>query len=112
VLDNEQIGKVKHCLRAPKVAEDHVGDAVKMIRKVLSSSNRLYARHARKAIHSGDVSVPYLFEDKGYDDRVIEKAAQRLAELEALPAPYLDASTIDKIFREVPGILPGLRMSA
>ncbi len=112
VLDNEQIGKVKHCLKDPKVAVDHVNDAVKMVRKVLSSGNRLYARHARKAIHSGDVSVPYLFEDKGYDDRVIEKAAHRLAELDALPALHLDASTIDTVFREVPGILPGLRKSA
>ncbi|MDQ7782405.1 MAG: trimethylamine methyltransferase family protein [Desulfomonilaceae bacterium] len=112
VLDNEQVGKVKHCLRDPKVSEDHVNDAVKMIRKVLSSGNRLYARHARKAIHSGDVSDPYLFEDKGHDDRVIEKASERLAELDALPAPHLDASVVDAIFREVPGILPGLRTSA
>ncbi len=112
VLDDEQIGKVKHCLRDPKVSEEHINDAVKMVRKVLSSGNRLYARHARKAIQSGDVSVPYLFEDKGYDDRVIEKAVQRLSELDALPAPNLDASTVDRIFREVPGILPGLRTSA
>jgi trimethylamine--corrinoid protein Co-methyltransferase len=111
VLDNEQIGKVKHCLRDPKVSEDHVNDAVAMVRKVLSSSNRLYARHARKAIHSGDVSEPYLFEDKGYEDRVVEKAVARLADIEAIPAPNLEAAVVDQVFKEVPGILPGLRQA-
>ena len=93
------------------MSEDHVRDAVTMVRKVLSSSNRLYARHARKAIHSGDVSEPYLFEDKGYEDRVVEKAVARLAEIEAIPAPNLEADVVDQVFKEVPGILPGLRQA-
>ncbi|MCJ8501664.1 trimethylamine methyltransferase family protein [Desulfatitalea alkaliphila] len=111
VIDDEQIGKVKHCLRAPKVGEAEAQDAVAMVEKVMGTSHRLFARHARKAIHSGDVSDPYRFEAKGMEDEVIARALDRLAEIEALPPVHLPAATVDRIFEEVPGLLPQLRVS-
>ena len=112
VLDNEQIGKIKHCLRQPKVGPSVVEDMLKTVKKVMSSSYRLYARHVRKAMHAGDVSRPYRFEAKGLEDKVLEKALDYMAKLEAGQAPCLDPSTVDQIFKETPGLLPGLRQSA
>ena len=109
VLDNEQIGKVKHCLRQPKVDQAEIDDMLRIVKKVMASSHRLYARFARKAMHRGDVSDPYRFEAKGLEDKVIENALDYMAKLEAEPADHLDQATVDKIFKEVPGILPSLK---
>lgn len=112
VLDDEQIGKVKHCVRPCNIDETRVEEALKMVRKVMSSANRLYARHARKAIKSGDVSTPYRFEGKGHKERVIERALQQLHELEARPPKVLDQGTVDTIYNEIKGLLPVLREHA
>jgi len=109
VLDNEQVGKIKHCLRAPKVSVQDTDDAVKMVKKVMASSHRLFARHARKAMHSGDISSPYQFETKDKKDNVIENALEYMARLEAEPAPHLDPDVVNDIYNKVPGLLPGLK---
>ncbi|MGA7874341.1 MAG: trimethylamine methyltransferase family protein [Desulfoferrobacter sp.] len=109
VLDDEQVGKVKHCLRKPKVDPDEMQDVLKMVKKVMASSHRLYARHARKAMHSGDISSPYRFEAKGMEDKVIENALAYMAELEARPPDHIDAGVQEQIFKEIPGILPSLK---
>jgi trimethylamine--corrinoid protein Co-methyltransferase len=109
VLDNEQIGKIKHCLRQPRVDESEIHDVLKTVKKVMASSHRLYARFARKAMHRGDVSDPYRFEAKGLEDRVIENALDYMAKLEAEPAVHLDQEIQERIFKEVPGILPSLK---
>ncbi len=112
VLDDEQIGKIKHCLRDPKIQEGDLENSLKTIRKVMASKHRLFARHARKAIHAGDVSDPYRFDSKDGHDRVLEKAVKRLQEIEAEPRSHLDSGTVNRIYEEVPGILPRLRQSA
>ncbi|MBW1827741.1 MAG: hypothetical protein JRI78_12400, partial [Deltaproteobacteria bacterium] len=73
------------------------------------SSHRLFARHARKAMHSGDISSPYQFETKDKKDNVIENALEYMARLEAKPAPHLDSDVVNRIYNEVPGLLPGLK---
>lgn len=78
----------------------------------MASGSRLYARHARKPIQAGEVSTPYRFETKDPQDRVIENALQRLSEIEALPRAHLDRQTVDKIYEEVPGLLPSLKQAA
>jgi trimethylamine--corrinoid protein Co-methyltransferase len=108
VLDNEQIGKIKHCLREPKVAPPVGEEMLGMVKKVMGSPHRLFTRHVRKALHAGDVSSPYRFEAKGMEDRVLEKALDYLAELEALPSPQLEPGIVEQIFLEIPGLLPGL----
>ena len=111
VLDNEQIGKVKHCLREPKLDPSAVEDILKMVKKVMASPHRLYARHVRKAMHAGDVSSPYRFEAKGLEDRVMENALDCMAQLEMEPAPHLDNAVVDRIFNEIPGLLPRLKQA-
>lgn len=109
VLDNEQIGMIKHCLREPKVGPSIQEDILKMVKKVMSSPHRLYARHIRKATHAGEVSSPYRFESKGFNDRVLENALDYMNQLEMKPSPHLDHLIADRIYKEVPGLLSGLR---
>ncbi|MDO9528932.1 MAG: trimethylamine methyltransferase family protein [Syntrophales bacterium] len=111
VLDNEQIGKIKHCLRAARVEPSVVDDMLKTIRKVMGSPHRLYARHSRKAMHAGEVSSPYRFETKEWKDNVLENALEYMKQLEKEAPPYLDQTTVEQIFNEIPGLLPGLRQT-
>ena len=112
VLDNEQIGKIKHGVRQAKVDRSIIDDVLKMEKQVMGSSHRLFTRHARKALHAGDISEPYLFEAKGFDDRVLEHAVAHMKKLEAEKAPHLTGDIVETIFREVPGILPDLKQTA
>jgi trimethylamine--corrinoid protein Co-methyltransferase len=109
VLDNEQIGKVKHCLREPRTSPEDIADAVSMVNTVMNSRYRLYARFARKAIQQGEVSSPYRFESKGFEDTVIERAYDYMTALESEPGEHLAPEIQERIYREVPGLLPGLK---
>lgn len=109
VIDNELIGKVKHCLKAPKVDADEAQAAVAMVNKVMNTSHRLFARHARKAIHSGDVSDPFAFGAKDQQDRVVELALAELEKIDDQPRRHLPKVVVEEIFERVPGILPKLK---
>ena len=111
VLDNEQIGKIKHCLRQPKIDPDTIEETLKTVKKVMASPYRLYARHVRKAMHAGDVSDPYRFEAKGLEDKVLENALDYMDRLEQEPAVHMEPGIVEQIFKEVPGILPGLKQT-
>jgi trimethylamine--corrinoid protein Co-methyltransferase len=109
VIDNEVIGKAKHCLRAPKVDSEHAQAAVAMVSTVMATSHRLFSRHARKAIHAGDVSDPFGFETKDQQDRAVELALAELERIDSQPASHLPKTAVETIFETVPGILPKLR---
>jgi len=111
VLDNEQIGKIKHCLRKPNVHPAAIEDMQQMVKKVMASPYRLYARHVRKAMHAGEVSNPYRFEAKGPEDKVLEKALDYMNQLEQKPARHLEPAVVETIFKQIPGILPTLRQT-
>lgn len=111
VLDNEQIGKIKHCMRKPNVNPAAIEDMLRTVKKVMASPYRLYARHVRKAMHAGEVSSPYRFEAKGLEDKVLENALQYMDQLEQQPAQHLERAVVDQIFKEIPGLLPGLKQS-
>jgi trimethylamine--corrinoid protein Co-methyltransferase len=112
VIDNELIAKVKHCLKAPKVDAEETAAAVAMVTKVMGTSHRLFARHARKAIHAGDVSDPFAFGAKDSRDRVVELALTELTRIDSLPHRHLPKAIVEEIFETVPGILPKLRQWA
>jgi trimethylamine--corrinoid protein Co-methyltransferase len=112
VLDNEQVGKVKHGARQATIDEAKINDVLEMEQKVMASSHRLFTRHARKALHAGDVSEPYRFGSKEREDRVIENALAYLASLEAAPASHMDSKTVETIYQAVPGLLPALKQSS
>jgi trimethylamine--corrinoid protein Co-methyltransferase len=112
VIDNELIGKVKHCLRAPRIDADEARAAVTMVNKVMATSHRLFARHARKAIHAGDVSEPFAFGAKEPQDRVVELALAELQRIDNQAPRHLPRAVVEEIFENVPGILPKLRQYA
>lgn len=109
VMDNEQLGKIKHGMRNAVVDSETSQETVKVIRKVMSSNSRLFTRHVRKAMRAGDISSPYKFESDGMEDRVLEKALGELNELESQPSPHMDKETVNRIYAEVPGLLPSLK---
>jgi len=109
VLDNEQVGLAKHCMRPARVDEDTCQEAVEVVRKVMNTSHKLFTRHTRKPVRAGEVSQPYRFESKDMEDRVLEKALAYMRELESRPPKHLNAEVIDKIYHEVPGLLPRLK---
>jgi trimethylamine--corrinoid protein Co-methyltransferase len=111
VLDDEQIGKIKHCLRPPKITPPVMEEMAKLVKRVMASPHRLYARHVRKAMHAGDVSTPYRFETKDAEDKVLIKALETMKKIEAEPGNHLDPQTINRIYEEIPGILPSLKQS-
>ena len=112
VIDNEHISKIKHCLRSPQVQEQDIAEALAMVRKVMATSSRLYTRYVRKAMHSGNVSSPYLFESHEGSDNVIELAIAELKRIESLPPCHLEKAAVTQIYDEIPGLLPALKQTA
>ena len=80
--------------------------AVEEVRKVVGSRTGLFARHIRKAMRKGLVSPPYSFETQEEEDQVLLKAFQRLQEILSGPDERLEDALIQKIYKEVPGLLP------
>ena len=75
----------------------------------MDTSHRLFARHARKAIHAKDVSDPFAFGAKDKQDRVVELALAELDRIDNRPATHLPKAIVTKIFETVPGLLPNLK---
>lgn len=111
VLDNEQIGLAKHCMRPAAINDKDCQEAPEMIRKVMATNHKLFTRHTRKPSRAGLISDPYRFETKKTEDQVLEKALHYMEELEARPAKHLPTDIVEQIFNEIPGILPHLKQS-
>jgi trimethylamine--corrinoid protein Co-methyltransferase len=109
VLDNEQIGLAKHCMRPAQVNDSIAQDTVEIVRKVMSTSHKLFTRHTRKPVRAGEIAQPYKFESKAEEDRVIENALSHMSELENRPRKHLGKSVVDTIYAEIPGLMPGLK---
>lgn len=109
VLDNEQIGLIKHFLRHPRMSGADMEEALRQIRRVMSSPHKLFARFVRKSLHKGEISPPYAFESKDTEDLVISKALVRMDALLKKPVEHLPPEVIDTIFSKIPGILPRLK---
>ncbi len=111
VLDNEQVGLAKHCMRAPLISASESDEAVEIIRKVMTTNHKLFTRHTRKPCRAGLVSEPYHFESKTGEDQVLERALAHMADLEARPVKHLSGEMVERIFKEIPGLLPELKQT-
>ncbi len=109
VLDNEQVGHAKHCMRPASVDTEESREAVDIIRKVMATGHKLFTRHTRKPVKAGLVSVPYRFESKVGEDQVLERALTHLQDLEARAPKHLPQELVEQIFSEIPGLLPNLK---
>jgi len=108
VLDDAHIGMVKSLLRAPKVDEAEVSTSLEQIRQVMATSQKLFVRYIRPKLRSGEVTLPYPFEGDKTRDEVFIRAHERMQELLQRPVEHIPPEISERIFREVPGILPRL----
>ena len=110
VLDDAHIGWVKSLLRAPKVDESEVSTSLEQIRQVMATSQKLFVRYIRPKLRSGEVTLPYAFEGDKTRDEVFIRAHERMQELLQRPVEHIPPEISERIFREVPGILPRLNI--
>jgi len=106
VLDNEQVGLAKHCMRPASISHETIEESMEIIRKVMNTNHKLFTRHTRKPVRAGEISWPYRFESKTDEDCVIENALAYLSELENNPRKHLSREVVEEIFSTIPGLLP------
>jgi len=109
VLDNAHIGMIKRVYREPNVTDESIEDNLKIIRKVMKSPYRIYAKYARKQLHKGDLYLEYSFESDREDmDETMAKAKEEKERILSLPVKRLPEDVRNKILEEIPGILEKL----
>jgi trimethylamine--corrinoid protein Co-methyltransferase len=105
VLDNEHLGIIKKIFSEPRVSQEDIADSLSIIKKVMDSPHRLYARYSRRLAHSGEIYGGYPFESRSGKDEVLLKAHERVNEIMSLPRKHLSGEITDRIFKQVPGLL-------
>ena len=112
VIDDAHYQMIKFFLREPKVDEEEVAYTLKQIREVMDTPQKLYIKYIRPMLRSGQLSMPYPFEAEGEVDNVLGLAYERMQQLLSEPVQHIDADTTQKIFSQIPGILPRLNTYA
>ena len=108
VIDDAHFKMIKFFLRSPLINEDELQTSIKQMKQVVATPQKLYISYIRSMLRSGQLSTPYPFEGDRSADDAMKLAYEKLQELLAQPANYLDKKTTEKIFSEIPGILPRL----
>lgn len=109
VLDNEHIGMVKTVLEPPDITRETIEQNLEITRKVMASSHRLFARYARRRIHSGRLFMGYPFEGGDQYDETMLRVKEKTEALLTEPAQHLPNEVRERIFKEIPGILERLK---
>ena len=110
VLDDAHFKMIKFFLRPPRINETEITEVFRQIREVVATPQKLYIRHIRPVLRSGEISMFYPFEGDGETDSVFVLAHERMKELLAKPVEHIDRATTSKIFNEIPGLLPRLNV--
>jgi len=109
VLDDVHFQMLKFFLRPPRISQAEIDDSLKQVKEVIGTSQKLYIRYIRHMLRSGQLSLPYPFETDGGTDNMLLLAHERMKQLISQPVEHIDSTITDKIFREIPGILPRLK---
>jgi len=109
VLDDAHIDMIKRFVRQPIVTVDRISESLKQIRSVMGTSDKLYVLFVRRALRSGEITLPYPFEGKDMVDETLFRAQNRMEEILSLPSPHIAKQVVDRVFQEVPGLLARLR---
>jgi trimethylamine--corrinoid protein Co-methyltransferase len=109
VLDDAHIDMIKRFVRQPIVTVDRISESLKQIRSVMGTSDKLYVLFVRRALRSGEITLPYPFEGKDMVDETLFRAQNRMEEILSLPSPHIAKQIVDRVFQEVPGLLARLR---
>jgi len=110
VLDNAHFKMIKFFLKSPGINEQELETVKKQIIDVVATPQKMFINYIRPIMRTGEISSPYPFEGEGDSDDVFALANQRLQELRARPVEHIDKATTDRIFREIPGLLPRLNI--
>jgi hypothetical protein len=108
VLDDAHFKRIKSFLKEPRIDEAELSAIRKQITDVAATSQKMFINYIRPVMRSGEISPSYPFEGDGEDDAVFYLANERMQELLAKPVEHIDKATTEKIFSEIPGLLPGL----
>jgi len=110
VLDDAHFQMIKFFLKPPQINETETAEALKQIRAVVATPQKLYIKYIRPLMRSGKLSMPYPFEGDGETDNVFALAYERMNQLLSQPVEHIDPGTTSRIFQEIPGILPRLNV--
>lgn len=110
VMDDVMFQRLKFLLKEPRLEEKDFEEALKQIREVVATPQKMFIRYIRSVMRSGELSPPYPFEKDGGTDSTFELAYEKLKELLAAPVPHIDPQTTAKIFEQIPGLLPRLNV--
>lgn len=110
VLDDAHFKMVKNFLREPRIDEAELSAIRKQITDVVATPQKMFINYIRPVMRSGEISPPYPFEGDGEEDDVFYLANERMQELLAKPVEHIDEVTTDRVFNEIPGLLPGLNV--
>jgi trimethylamine--corrinoid protein Co-methyltransferase len=110
VLDDAHFQMIKFFLKPALIGEKEISETLNQIREVVATPQKMYIRHIRPVMRSGEISPPYPFEGDLASDDVFALAYERMKELLAKPVEHVDSVTTSKIFQEVPGLLPRLNV--
>ena len=110
VLDDAHFQMIKFFLKPALIGEKEIAETLKQIREVVATPQKMYIRHIRSVMRSGEISSPYPFEGDLANDNVFALAYERMNELLAKPVEHIDSVTTSKIFQEIPGLLPRLNV--
>jgi len=109
VLDDTHFKMIRHFLREPKVNETELATIMKQIQDTIATPQKMFINYIRPVMRTGELSAPYPFEAES-GDQVLALAHERMQELLAKPVDHIDAATTEKIFEEIPGLLPRLNV--
>ena len=108
VLDDAHFQMLKFFLKPLQIEGEDIDTILKQIKDTAATDQKLYISSIRPMLRSGKLSMPYPFESEGDRDNVMELAYGKMQELLSEPVKYIDKETTEKIFKDVPGILPRL----
>ena len=108
VLDDAHFQMIRFFLNQPRINEQELDKALKQIREVITTSQKLFIQYIRSVLRSGELSSAYPFEGDMVHDSVFLLAYQRMNELLEKPVEHIDSAVIERIFKEIPGLLTRL----
>jgi trimethylamine--corrinoid protein Co-methyltransferase len=110
VLDDAHFKMIRHFLREPGINEADLATVMKQITDTVATPQKMFINYIRPVMRTGEISPLYPFEGTGEGDNVFALANERLEALLARPVEHIDAATTERIFKEIPGLLPGLNV--
>lgn len=110
VLDDAHFTMLKYFIREPKIGTAELDTVKKQIVDTFTTQQKMFISYIRPVMRSGELSPPYPFEGDLQTDNVFKLANDRLQELLARPVEHIDEATTERLFKEIPGLLPRLNV--